>query len=148
MLLKCMPTPRPKPDKPSAARAAMMRAVKAYDTAPERIVRALLRDIAPGYRLQRRGLPGRPDIVYGNRRIAIFVHGCFWHGHSCPRGAREPKTNADYWRGKIAANRARDARNLAALDGLGWHALIVWECELKDSAAVSARLRAALAPDE
>ena len=72
-------------------------------------MRKLLRAIAPGYRLHRADLPGKPDIVYGRRKLAIFVHGCFWHGHDCARGARVPRDNADYWRAKIARNRARDA---------------------------------------
>ena len=96
-----------------------MRAVKSRDTGPEIAVRAMLRAIAPGYRLCRADLPGKPDIVYGRRKLAIFVHGCFWHGHDCPRGARMPKTNADYWRAKIARNRARDARGDGGADGDG-----------------------------
>ena len=113
-------------------RSAVMRAVKSRDTAPERAVRAMLRKIAPGYRLHRADLPGKPDIVYSRRRLAIFVHGCFWHGHDCPRGARMPKANADYWRAKIARNRARDEKSLAAYAAMGWRALVVYECELKD----------------
>jgi len=126
-------------------RSAVMRAVKSEDTGPERILRKLLRAIAPGYRLHRRDLPGKPDIVYGPRRLAIFMHGCFWHGHDCKRGARMPKSNADYWRGKIARNRARDEKNVAALQALGWRALTIFECELKEERALTARLKKALA---
>jgi len=133
------------PRKPSPERSATMRAVKSRDTRPELVVRKMLRAIAPGYRLQRADLPGKPDIVYGRLKLAIFVHGCFWHGHDCRRGARMPKDNADYWRAKIARNRARDAATLAALASLGWRALVVYECELKDRAALGARLAAALA---
>jgi len=122
-----------------------MRAVKSRDTGPELAVRALLRPLAPGYRLHRADLPGKPDIVYGRRRLAIFVHGCFWHGHDCPRGARMPKDNADYWRQKIARNRLRDASAVAALEATGWRVLIVYECALKDPVALRARLGAALA---
>jgi len=122
-----------------------MRAVKSRDTEPEREVRAMLRAIAPGYRLHRADLPGKPDIVYGRRKLAVFVHGCFWHGHGCPRGARAPKANADYWRAKIARNRARDEKTLAALAALGWRALVVYECELKDRAALVAKLEEAVA---
>jgi DNA mismatch endonuclease (patch repair protein) len=104
----------------------------------------MLRQIARGYRLQRADLPGKPDIVYGPRKLAIFVHGCFWHGHDCPRGARAPKANADYWRAKIARNRARDERTLAALSAMGWRALVVYECELKATAALAARLEEAV----
>ena len=124
-------------------RSAVMRAVKSRDTGPERAVRAMLRRIAPGYRLNRPDLPGKPDIVYGRRRLAIFVHGCFWHGHDCPRGARMPKANADYWRAKIARNRARDEKTLAAYAAMGWRALVVYECELKNAAALEARLAGA-----
>lgn len=128
----------------AAVRSATMRAVKSRDTGPERKVRAILRAFAPGYRLHRADVPGRPDIAYVGARRAIFVHGCFWHGHDCPRGARAPKANAEYWRAKIARNRARDARNLEALAARGWRALVVWECELADMAALETRLRAFL----
>ncbi|MGO4869650.1 MAG: very short patch repair endonuclease [Roseiarcus sp.] len=131
--------------KPSPERSAVMRAVKSRDTGPELAVRAMLRALAPGYRLNRADLPGKPDIVYGRRRLAIFVHGCFWHGHDCPRGARMPKDNADYWRQKIARNRARDVKAVATLEAMGWRVLVVYECALKDPAALSARLGAALA---
>jgi len=122
-----------------------MRAVKSRDTTPELAVRALLWRFAPFYRLQRKDVPGNPDIAYIGRKRAIFVHGCFWHGHDCPRGARSPKANADYWRAKIARNRARDAANAEKLAALGWRALVVWECELKDLRALEARLRGFLA---
>ena len=125
-------------------RSAVMRAVKSRDTGPEMAVRKILRPIAPGYRLHRADLPGKPDIVYAGRKLVIFVHGCFWHGHDCPRGARMPKANADYWREKIARNHARDARTLAAYDAMGWRALVIHECELKDSGLLSARLQQAV----
>ncbi|MGJ0509209.1 MAG: very short patch repair endonuclease [Methylocystis sp.] len=125
----------------SAQRSATMRAVKSRDTSPELAVRALLRGFAPGYRLHRSDVPGNPDIAYLGRRQAIFVHGCFWHGHDCARGARMPKANADYWRAKIARNRARDEKHREALAGLGWRALTIWECELKDKAALETKLR-------
>lgn len=124
-----------------------MRRVKARDTGPELIVRRLVRQIGhTGYRLDRKDLPGRPDIAFIGRKRAIFVHGCFWHGHDCKRGARVPKSNTDYWRAKIARNIMRDAAAAAALEALGWRRLILWECELKDQAAVSARLAAFLGP--
>lgn len=118
-----------------------MRAVKSANTTPERAVRAILRSFAPGYRLHRKDVTGKPDIAYMGRRKAIFVHGCFWHGHDCPRGARGPKANADYWQAKIARNRARDEAHLERLAEQGWSVLTVWECELKQPAAVAARLR-------
>ena len=121
-----------------------MRAVKSRDTGPERAVRQILREFAPGYRLHRADLPGKPDIVYGRRKLAVFVHGCFWHGHDCARGARAPKANAAYWRDKIARNRARDARQLEALTALGWRTIVVYECALRDRAALRLRLAGAL----
>ncbi|BDV34828.1 very short patch repair endonuclease [Methylocystis iwaonis] len=127
-----------------AQRSAIMRAVKSRDTTPELKVRALLRGFAPGYRLHRKDVPGNPDIAYVGRKQVIFVHGCFWHGHDCARGARMPKANADYWRAKIARNVARDAAHQARLTAQGWRALIVWECELKDKAALEQKLRAFL----
>ena len=123
-----------------------MRAIRSRDTGPERAVRRALQNIAPGYRLHRRELPGNPDIVFVSRRLAIFVHGCFWHGHDCPAGARVPKTNRAFWTAKITRNRARDAHAQAALKAMGWRALVLWECELRDGAAFKARLRAFVGP--
>ncbi len=118
-----------------------MRRVKARDTKPEMLVRRLLRDLGQkGYRLDRKELPGRPDIAFIGRKQAIFVHGCFWHGHGCARGARVPKTNTDYWLAKIGRNRARDVAAVTALTAIGWSSLTIWECELKDQITVSARL--------
>jgi DNA mismatch endonuclease (patch repair protein) len=121
-----------------------MRRVKGRDTGPELKVRRLLWGAGFRYRLQRKDLPGRPDIVLAGRRAAIFVHGCFWHGHTCPRGARQPKANADYWISKIARNVDRDARVQAELRQLGWRPVIVWECELKAPEALMTRLIAEL----
>ena len=112
-------------------RSAVMRRVKSRDTGPERTVRRILRGAGIGYRLGGAGLPGRPDVVMKGRRTVVFVHGCFWHGHDCARGAREPKANADYWRAKIGRNRARDAVVRAALEADGWRVLTVWECDLR-----------------
>lgn len=129
-------------------RSEIMRRVKARDTKPERRVRRILRSIGrPGYRLNRKELPGAPDIAYLGRKCAIFVHGCFWHGHDCKRGARAPKTNADYWAAKISRNRERDARSEAALAAMGWRVAVVWECELRDEARLAERLAAFLDAD-
>ena len=129
------------------ARSAVMRRVKGRDTSPELKVRRLLTRLGARYRLHRADLPGRPDIVLPGRRLAIFVHGCFWHGHDCPRGARVPEARRDYWTAKVAGNRARDARNLADLSGAGWRVETIWECELKgrDLPALEARLSRLLA---
>ncbi len=122
-----------------------MRRVKGKDTAPELKVRTALTALGARYRLHRADLPGKPDIVMPGRRLAIFVHGCFWHGHDCARGSRVPKDNRDYWVGKVARNRARDEANCAALAALGWRVETIWECDLKDAAALNARLGVLLA---
>ena len=126
-------------------RSAVMARVKARDTWPEMVVRRLLWRLGVRYRLDRKDLPGRPDIVMPGRKLAIFVHGCFWHGHDCARGARVPKANRDYWTGKIARNRARDIETRAALEAAGWRVEVIWECDLKDAAALETRLRDLLA---
>jgi len=117
------------PDK----RSEVMRAVKSRDTKPEIALRKALFTKGFRYRLNVRALPGAPDIVLPRYRAIIFVHGCFWHGHDCPRGRRAPKTNAAYWRNKIARNVERDAETIAALQQLGWRVKISWECNLKDA---------------
>jgi len=126
-------------------RSAVMRRVKGRDTGPEKMVRRLLTALGARYRLHRKDLPGKPDIVLPGRRLAIFVHGCFWHGHDCARGARVPKANRDYWVGKVARNRERDIASRAALEAAGWRVEIIWECDLKDEAALTARLSDLLA---
>jgi len=116
-----------------------MRRVKGRDTTPELKVRRLIWSLGGRYRLNRADLPGKPDIVLAGRRLAIFVHGCFWHGHDCARGARVPKANRDYWTAKIGRNRVRDLAARAALEAAGWRVETVWECELKDATALEAR---------
>jgi DNA mismatch endonuclease (patch repair protein) len=112
-------------------RSEVMRAVKGANTKPEIALRKAL--FAKGLRYRLHGdLPGKPDLVFPARRAVIFVHGCFWHGHDCARGARVPKTNRAYWTKKVARNALRDAEHAKALAALGWRARIVWECELKD----------------
>jgi DNA mismatch endonuclease, patch repair protein len=128
----------------AAKRSAVMARVKARDTGPELIVRRMLWRLGARYRLDRKDLPGRPDIVMPGRKLAIFVHGCFWHGHDCARGARVPKANRAYWTTKISRNRARDIESCARLEALGWRVETVWECDLKDAAALEDRLRATL----
>ena len=108
-------------------------------------MRKILRAIAPGYRLHRRDVPGNPDIAYLGRKLATFVHGCFWRGHSCSRGARTPKNNAPYWIAKIERNRKRDRATRAKLRKAGWRTLTIWECEIKDKKAVGDRLTALIA---
>ncbi len=121
-------------------RSAVMRRIKGKDTSPELKVRRMLTRMGLRYRLHRADLPGKPDIVMPGRRLVIFVHGCFWHGHDCVRGARAPKANRDYWERKIGRNRERDIEHRAALEALGWRVVTLWECELKDEAALQERL--------
>jgi DNA mismatch endonuclease (patch repair protein) len=108
-----------------------MRAVKGRDTAPEIAVRKLLHRLGYRFRLHDTRLPGSPDIVFPGRRLVVFVHGCFWHGHRCKRGARVPATNTGYWISKIARNRARDVKVRRKLKAAGWGVLTVWECQLR-----------------
>lgn len=113
-------------------RSRIMRAVKGENTGPEILVRRMVRGMGYRYRLHSAALPGKPDLVFSRLRRVIFVHGCFWHGHSCSRGARVPKSNRAYWTRKIDGNRIRDKRNVAALKSAGWNSLLVWECELRN----------------
>lgn len=128
------------PDMPSEQRSEIMRSVKSRDTKPEMVVRRLLHRMGYRYSLHRPDLPGKPDIVFSSRKKVIFVHGCFWHGHTCKRGSRQPKTNADYWRAKIERNVERFAGQLEELARKGWDALVLWECELSEESNLRARL--------
>lgn len=114
-----------------------MRAVRSQDTKPELVVRRLVHLLGFRFRLHRKDLPGKPDLVFSGRRRVIFVHGCFWHGHDCTRGARVPKTNSEYWLAKISRNRLRDQRVRQELDDAGWQILTVWECELSSAEALA-----------
>lgn len=114
-------------------RSRIMRAVKGTNTTPELIVRRLVHRMGFRFRLHRKDLPGKPDLVFPKFRKAIFVHGCFWHGHGCPRGARLPVHNRDYWAAKIARNVRRDAEARRALAALGWDSLVLWECQIRNT---------------
>ena len=129
-----------------AKRSEIMSAVRTKDTGPELLVRKLLSAQGYRYRLHRKDLPGRPDIVFPSQHKAIFVHGCFWHGHRCKKG-RLPKSRLRYWRPKILANKKRDARNLAILRRLGWGVLTVWQCHLKDQDTMSRKIHRFLKKD-
>ena len=122
-------------------RSRIMRAIKSKDTKPEMLTRRTVHGMGYRYRLHRKDLPGKPDLVFPSRRKAIFVNGCFWHGHDCPHGSRTPKSNREYWVAKIDRNRERDAQSEAALKQDGWRVLTVWECQMKDREALRGRLR-------
>lgn len=120
-------------------RRRIMQSVKTKDTGPETAIRRSLFALGYRFRLHRKDLPGSPDIVFPGRRKAIFVHGCYWHGHDCSKG-KASKSRTEYWGPKIDANRARDERNLKELAALGWETYVVWQCELKDMDEVVTRL--------
>lgn len=125
----------------SEQRSRIMRAVRSRNTAPELAVRQILRSLGlTGYRLHRKDIPGNPDIAFVGLKKAIFVHGCFWHGHTCPRGHRIPKTNSGYWLNKISRNRHRDSEHRVELETCGWAVMVVWECELRHTGALCKNL--------
>ena len=116
-----------------------MSRVKGKNTKPEMIVRRTAHALGYRFRLHRKDLPGRPDLVFPRLRKVVFVHGCFWHRHDCPRGTL-PKTNSEFWQTKLSRNVERDARSIAALQAAGWNVLVVWECETKDRDGLAGKL--------
>jgi DNA mismatch endonuclease (patch repair protein) len=114
------------PDK----RAAIMRGIRGKDTKPEHAVRRALHALGYRFRLHVARLPGTPDLVFSGRRCVVFIHGCFWHRHSCRKGRSRPTTRADFWERKLAGNQARDAKCRRKLQRLGWSVVTVWECQL------------------
>jgi DNA mismatch endonuclease, patch repair protein len=120
-------------------RSAAMSAVRGKNTRPELVVRKLLYALGYRYRLHVRDLPGRPDIAFRKRQCLVFVNGCFWHGHDCPRGSR-PTSNVEFWQRKIGKNLERDQRVREELGKDGWRVLTIWECETKDQASLQRRL--------
>lgn len=126
-----------------AQRSERMSRIRAKDTKPEMVVRRLVHSMGYRYRLHRRELPGRPDLVFPGRRKVILVNGCFWHQHPDPncRLSRLPKSRLDFWVPKLEGNRQRDERNLSALREAGWHPLVIWECQARDAQGLRDRLR-------
>ena len=125
-------------------RSRNMSAIRGKDTKPELIVRRIAHRLGYRFRLHRRDLPGAPDIVLPRHQKIIFVHGCYWHMHTCRWGCVTPKTNAEFWQAKRTGNVDRDKRNLAKLKPLGWKVLTIWECETRDIPKLTARLAAFL----
>ena len=113
-----------------------MRRIRSKDTNPELVLRRLIHGLGYRFRLHRKDLPGRPDLVFAKRRKIVFVHGCFWHQHPDCREGRIPSSRLDYWVPKLKQNQIRDAESRARLEEQGWSVLVVWECELKDTNAV------------
>ena len=121
------------------SRSKLMSRIGAKNTAPELKVRSLLHAMGYRYRLHRKDLPGKPDIVFPSRQKVIFVHGCYWHGHGCKIG-KLPKSNLSYWRPKIERNKARDREKRIALEEVGWSVLEIWQCETKDASDLTKQL--------
>lgn len=125
---------------PTAERSALMSRIRGRDTAPELRVRRALHAMGYRFRLQRRDLPGTPDIVLPRHRIALFVHGCFWHRHPGCRSATTPRTRANFWQAKFAANVWRDASAANELRAAGWRVVTIWECETRSDIALQSAL--------
>ena len=121
-------------------RSHNMRRILSKGMLPELAVRSMVHRMGFRFRLHRKDLPGKPDLVFPSRRKVIFVHGCFWHAHDCSV-AHKPKSNAAYWGPKLKRNQARDVKNIEALTVAGWKSLIVWECETRESKSVARRIR-------
>jgi len=127
-------------------RSEIMRRVRSKNTAPEMIVRRSAHALGYRFKLHQNQLPGSPDIVFPSRRKIVFVHGCFWHGHTCARGNRLPSTNTEYWSAKFNSNKKRDQRNQSLLQELGWSVLTIWECETRFPEVVEQELEKFLSP--
>lgn len=125
-------------------RSRCMAAIRSKDTKPELVVRSFVHRMGYRFRIHRRNLPGKPDLVFPSRKKVIFVHGCFWHQHQGCRFAMRPTTRAEFWGRKLDGNRERDARVKVELRALGWNVLVVWECQTRDLDALAGRLHAFL----
>lgn len=134
-------------DKLSAEKRSWnMSRIKGRDTKPEIAIRSLLHRMGYRFRLQRKDLPGKPDIVLPKYKTAIFVHGCFWHAHGC-KDSGIPKTNTEFWQKKLADNVQRDARKQQELQDSEWNVLVIWECQLKHPLELAESLQEALDKD-
>lgn len=122
-------------------RSWLMSRVRGKDTKPEIIVRQVAHAMGLRFRLQRKDLPGRPDLVFPKYRLAVFVHGCFWHRHEGCSKASTPKTRADFWNAKFEANVVRDRMTQRRLEEMGWRVAVIWECDTRDRAGIERRLR-------
>ncbi len=132
----------------AAQRSRVMAAVRGRDTSPERTVRKLATALGLRYRLHSKQVPGRPDLVFAKLRKVVFVHGCFWHRHACPRGRSHPAVRRTFWAAKFARNVERDREVAGRLRREGWQVLVIWECRLKPRhlTRTAARLARFLAP--
>jgi DNA mismatch endonuclease (patch repair protein) len=124
-----------------AQRSFNMSRIRNRNTRPEMVVRSLVHRMGYRYRLHRKDLPGRPDLVFSSRRKIIFVHGCFFHMHDCRYGRVTPKQNAEFWQAKRLSNVERDQRNRAELKDEGWEVLEVWECQTRSPESLESAIR-------
>ena len=127
-------------------RSRNMAAVRGSNTKPEIRVRKLLHSLGYRFRLHRKDLPGKPDIVLPKFRTVIFVHGCFWHSHKCRWGSVIPATRAEFWASKRGDTKKRDVRNQRQLKALGWSVVVVWECQTRDLYALADRIDCLISP--
>lgn len=123
-----------------ASRSRLMASIRQANTKPEIAVRKIAHALGYRFRLHRRDLPGTPDIVFPKHRVALFVHGCFWHRHAGCSRASTPATNADFWKRKFERNVVRDEAVARSLDLSGWRVITIWECETRDGLALASRL--------
>jgi DNA mismatch endonuclease (patch repair protein) len=124
----------------TAQRSANMSKIHAKNTKPEMAVRRLLHRLGYRFRIHSSFLPGKPDIYFTGRNLAIFVHGCFWHQHAGCKHAVLPKTRTEFWIPKLRGNQERDRQNIEQLDAMGWKTLVIWECETKRAEELGSRV--------
>ena len=124
-----------------AERSVLMRLIRSKDTKPELAIRRLIHGMGYRYRLHGKNLPGCPDIVFSTKAKVIFVHGCFWHLHRNCSKCRPPNSRQEYWKAKLDRNAERDKRVRRQLLRIGWHSLVIWECELGDLKRISGRVQ-------
>jgi DNA mismatch endonuclease (patch repair protein) len=124
-----------------AVRSHNMSRIRGQNTKPEIIVRKLCHSLGLRFRLHRKDLPGKPDLVFPKHKVALFVHGCFWHSHHCKYGAVRPKSNEEFWNKKRSRTVERDSENQESLHDKGWRVITIWECETKELAVLEDKLR-------
>ena len=128
-------------------RSEIMSKITSKDTTPERVVRSLLHSLGFRFRLHRKDLPGSPDIVLPKHNTIIFVNGCFWHRHDCPRGQSLPRTNTEFWKKKFQRTMERDAESVASLESRGYNCIVVWECQTRDLEKLKRNLISSISVD-
>lgn len=126
--------------KTTPERSRIMQKVGSKNTLPEKRIRSIIHKLGYRFRIHYSLLPGKPDIAFPRKKKVIFVHGCFWHGHSCRAGQNRPKTNESYWENKLSRTKVRDENNVHTLKEIGWDVLIIWECEIRDKELLVKRI--------